>query len=74
MVRGTFERFLLSNNQLLFQHILSEPEEMMAVNGHKLPVRLQVAYISFSAHTDYRQTSEFIRIVKPSHVVGYVRV
>jgi len=27
-------------------------------------------YISFSAHTDYDQTSEFIRILKPPHIVS----
>ena len=30
---------------------------------------LQVDYISFSAHTDYKQTSGFIRALKPPHVV-----
>jgi len=53
-----------------FQHILSEPEEILTVTGQRLPMRLQIAYISFSAHTDYRQTSEFIRILKPPHVVS----
>uniref|UniRef100_A0A915J5F0 Cleavage and polyadenylation specificity factor subunit 3 n=1 Tax=Romanomermis culicivorax TaxID=13658 RepID=A0A915J5F0_ROMCU len=53
----------------LAKHILSDPEEIVAMNGQKLPRRLQVAYISFSAHTDYRQTSEFIRQLKPPHVV-----
>ncbi|VDP39762.1 unnamed protein product [Soboliphyme baturini] len=53
----------------LAKHILSEPEEIVAVNGQKLPMRLQVAYISFSAHTDYRQTSEFVRHLKPPHLV-----
>ena len=27
-------------------------------------------YISFSAHTDYEQTSEFIRILEPPHIVS----
>lgn len=30
---------------------------------------MSVDYISFSAHTDYQQTSEFIRLLKPQHVV-----
>lgn len=30
---------------------------------------LQVSYISFSAHTDYKQTSGFIRELKPPHVI-----
>lgn len=32
-------------------------------------MRLQVAYISFSAHTDYIQTSEFIRALRPSNLI-----
>nr|CAD7393290.1 unnamed protein product [Timema cristinae] len=49
--------------------ILSEPEEIATMSGQKLPLKMSVDYISFSAHTDYQQTSEFIRILKPSHVV-----
>jgi cleavage and polyadenylation specificity factor subunit 3 len=51
------------------QTILSEPEEILAMNGARLPLRLQVAYISFSAHTDYRQSSDFIRTLRPPHIV-----
>ena len=29
-------------------------------------------YISFSAHTDYEQTSEFIKILNPPHIVSTV--
>jgi cleavage and polyadenylation specificity factor subunit 3 len=36
----------------LARHILSEPEEIVALAGHRLPMRLQVLYISFSAHAD----------------------
>lgn len=53
----------------LAKHILSEPEEITAMNGQKLPLKCSVNYISFSAHTDYKQTSEFIRALKPPHVV-----
>jgi len=49
--------------------ILSDPQEITAMNGQKLPLNLQVDYISFSAHTDYKQTSGFIRALKPPHVV-----
>lgn len=49
--------------------ILSEPEEITTMLGQKLPLKMSVDYISFSAHTDYQQTSEFIRILKPPHVV-----
>jgi len=49
--------------------ILSDPQEITAMNGQKLPLNMQVEYISFSAHTDYKQTSGFIRALKPPHVV-----
>jgi cleavage and polyadenylation specificity factor subunit 3 len=53
----------------LAKTILSEPEEITTMNGQKLPLNMSVDYISFSAHTDYQQTSEFIRLLKPNHVV-----
>lgn len=53
----------------LAKHILSEPTEVVSMSGQKLPLRCSVDYISFSAHTDYQQTSEFIRALKPPHVV-----
>ena len=53
----------------LAKHILSEPEEITTMSGQKLPLKMQVEYISFSAHTDYKQTSGFIRALKPPHVV-----
>lgn len=52
------------------QHIMSEPEEITTMSGQKLQLKMSVDYISFSAHTDYQQTSEFIRALKPPHVVG----
>ncbi|MEQ2264693.1 Cleavage and polyadenylation specificity factor subunit 3 [Xenotaenia resolanae] len=51
------------------QHIMSEPEEITTMSGQKLPLKMSVDYISFSAHTDYQQTSEFIRALKPPHVI-----
>lgn len=53
----------------LAKQILAEPEEIIAMNGQRLPLRMSVDYISFSAHTDYKQTSGFIRELKPPHVV-----
>ncbi|KAI0986734.1 hypothetical protein GJ496_009958 [Pomphorhynchus laevis] len=53
----------------LAKSILNEPADIISMKGQKLPLRCSVDYISFSAHTDYKQTSEFIRLVKPDHVV-----
>ena len=51
------------------QDILNEPEEIPSLKGSTIPRRLSVDYISFSAHVDYAQNSEFIEQVKAQHVV-----
>lgn len=56
------------------QHVLSEPDEVVTMVGQKLPLRCSVDYISFSAHTDYQQTSEFIRTLKPTHIVSVFNI
>lgn len=53
----------------LAKHILSEPEEIQTMAGTRLKLKMDVSYISFSAHTDYKQTSGFIRALRPPHVV-----
>ncbi|ORX48407.1 Metallo-hydrolase/oxidoreductase [Piromyces finnis] len=49
--------------------ILSEPDEIVSVTGAKLPRKLSVHYISFSAHVDYTQNSRFIELINPSHLI-----
>lgn len=39
------------------------------MNGSKLPLRLTVEYISFSAHVDYKENSEFIEQVGSKNLV-----
>jgi len=53
----------------LAKHILSEPEDIQTMAGQRLKLKMDVSYISFSAHTDYKQTSGFIRALRPPHVV-----
>lgn len=53
----------------LAKQILSEPEEIMSLSGQKLPRKCQIEYISFSAHTDYKQTSEFVRALRSPHIM-----
>eukprot|EP00118_Oscarella_pearsei_P007095 m.33584 g.33584 ORF g.33584 m.33584 type:complete len:691 (+) comp31847_c0_seq3:10-2082(+) len=53
----------------LAKHLMSEPDEISTAAGAKLSRKCSVDYISFSAHSDYEQTSEFIRILKPPHIV-----
>eukprot|EP01112_Ceratiomyxa_fruticulosa_P019714 TRINITY_DN6513_c0_g1_i2.p1 TRINITY_DN6513_c0_g1~~TRINITY_DN6513_c0_g1_i2.p1 ORF type:complete len:794 (-),score=177.10 TRINITY_DN6513_c0_g1_i2:48-2429(-) len=53
----------------LAKHILSEPAEITTSSGLNVPLEMSVDYISFSAHSDFLQTSEFIDILQPPHVV-----
>lgn len=53
----------------LAKQILSQPTEVPTMSGQMLPLKCSVEYISFSAHTDFQQTSEFLRALKPHHVV-----
>ncbi|KAJ7084368.1 beta-lactamase-like protein [Mycena belliarum] len=53
----------------LARDIMTEPEEVEGLNGGMIPRKMSVAEISFSAHVDYAQNSEFIELVKAQHVV-----
>lgn len=48
---------------------MSEPDEVMSQKGVPIQRKISVDYISFSAHVDYSQNSEFIEAVKAQHVV-----
>ncbi len=54
----------------LAKQILSLPAEVPTMSGQMLPLKCSVDYISFSAHTDFQQTSEFIRELRPHHIVS----
>lgn len=49
---------------------MNEPEDFISMKGTTIPRKISVEYISFSAHVDYSQNSEFIELVKAQHVVG----
>jgi cleavage and polyadenylation specificity factor subunit 3 len=51
---------------------MSEPETITASNGQTVPLKMSVDYISFSAHSDFLQTSEYIDSLLPPYVVRNV--
>ena len=53
------------------QDIMNEPEEFTSLKGATIPRKISVDYISFSAHVDYPQNSDFIEQVKAQHVVRF---
>ncbi len=58
VVEGTMGKF-----------VLSEPREIIGTSGNQIPLRMSVDYISFSAHVDFAQNSEFIDILRPPHLI-----
>lgn len=53
----------------LARQIMSDPTHIKSLSGQLLPRNIEVKYISFSAHADYAETSSFIDILKPPHVI-----
>lgn len=49
---------------------MNEPDEIISMKGATIPRKLSVDYISFSAHVDYSQNSEFIEMIKAPHIVS----
>jgi len=58
-----------SVNGTLAHDLKSEPESVTLNDGLKVHVRATIKFISFSAHSDYGQTSDFIRRLKASVIV-----
>jgi Cft2 family RNA processing exonuclease len=60
---------VLKDSIYVSQQILSQPDEIVSQSGAKLPLRLSVEYISFSAHVDFAQNSQFIEEVASPNLV-----
>ncbi|CAJ1405833.1 unnamed protein product [Effrenium voratum] len=54
----------------LANELKSDPETVTLNDGRKVNVRATVKFMSFSAHSDYNQTSEFIRRLKANVVAS----
>lgn len=52
----------------LAKDILSEPNEVESMRGGMLKLNCTVEYISFSAHVDYTQNSQFIEECQPKNL------
>jgi cleavage and polyadenylation specificity factor subunit 3 len=50
---------------------MGEPDEIMSTKtGMPIPRKCSIDEVSFSAHVDYAQNSDFIEQVKPKHIVS----
>eukprot|EP00181_Compsopogon_caeruleus_P003961 CAMPEP_0184681636 /NCGR_PEP_ID=MMETSP0312-20130426/4616_1 /TAXON_ID=31354 /ORGANISM="Compsopogon coeruleus, Strain SAG 36.94" /LENGTH=865 /DNA_ID=CAMNT_0027132613 /DNA_START=62 /DNA_END=2661 /DNA_ORIENTATION=+ len=53
----------------LGDEIKKEPEKITRTDGVEIPMRCSVDYITFSAHSDFKQTSDFLDALEPTNVV-----
>merc|ERR550514_202750 len=53
----------------LAHDLKAEPENVTLSDGRKLPVRCSIKFISFSAHSDYNQTRDFVKSLRASNVI-----
>eukprot|EP01065_Artemidia_motanka_P035240 TRINITY_DN43148_c0_g1_i1.p1 TRINITY_DN43148_c0_g1~~TRINITY_DN43148_c0_g1_i1.p1 ORF type:complete len:724 (+),score=259.09 TRINITY_DN43148_c0_g1_i1:112-2283(+) len=53
----------------LARQIQGRPSEVQREDGRMLPLRMSVDVVSFSAHSDYQQTREFVDTLGVKHVV-----
>ena len=52
------------------QNLLKQPDDFIGVHGNKINRKMTVDEISFSAHVDFQQNSNFIKEVNPQHIVS----
>ena len=53
----------------LANDLQSDPEVITLPDGRRLPLKCTTRFISFSAHSDYGQTREFIAATRTPHVI-----
>jgi cleavage and polyadenylation specificity factor subunit 3 len=53
----------------LAKTIINEPREVTLANGLTAPLHMSVHYISFSAHADFPQTSNFLDELRPPNII-----
>ena len=49
--------------------LLSEPRSIECLDGRDVERRCSIEYVSFSAHVDYLQNSQFVKSVQPDNII-----
>jgi cleavage and polyadenylation specificity factor subunit 3 len=68
-VEGTLAKVSCLFDVLLDKDALGEVREVRCSNGRYVEMRMTVRTVSFSAHSDFTQTSEFVDKLRPRHIV-----
>mmetsp|Transcript_28895 Transcript_28895/g.60847 ORF Transcript_28895/g.60847 Transcript_28895/m.60847 type:complete len:783 (-) Transcript_28895:82-2430(-) len=53
----------------LAKEIMSQPKEVVTLEGRRQPLNCLVDYVSFSAHVDFVQNRDFITKVEPRNII-----
>jgi cleavage and polyadenylation specificity factor subunit 3 len=53
----------------LAKYLLGEPSEVKLLDGRTVPLKMTVKNVTFSAHSDFSHTSEFIEKLQPKNIV-----
>uniref|UniRef100_A0A0N4ZQB3 Cleavage and polyadenylation specificity factor subunit 3 n=1 Tax=Parastrongyloides trichosuri TaxID=131310 RepID=A0A0N4ZQB3_PARTI len=53
----------------LAKHLLTDPDEIVAMNGQRLQLKMQIVSCSFAAHVDYQAASDFYLKLKPEKLI-----
>lgn len=53
----------------LAKYILGEPNEIKLSNGNNVPLKMAIKNVTFSAHSDFAHTQDFIEKIKPQNIV-----
>lgn len=53
----------------LARYLLGEPSEVKLSDGRVVPLKMTVKNVTFSAHSDYAHTSEFIEKIQPKNII-----
>jgi cleavage and polyadenylation specificity factor subunit 3 len=53
----------------LAKEIMSQPKEVVTMEGRRQPLNCLVDYVSFSAHVDFVQNRDFITAVNPRNII-----
>ncbi|KAL3809658.1 hypothetical protein ACHAXA_000341 [Cyclostephanos tholiformis] len=53
----------------LAKEIMSQPREVVTMEGRRQPLNCLVDYVSFSAHVDFVQNRDFITTVNPRNII-----
>ena len=53
----------------LARYLMSEPKEIELSNGKKVKLNMKVKSVTFSAHSDFNDTSSFIQKIKPKKII-----